>query len=209
MGVTFSGANSLCCCGFPWRSSFHDPDEESLLRNQQEGYGSMKNNANGSYDMVQEQMREHERRLQARDQELRGIVASTNDKLIDISMISNSGIVIQKSDLYTEDVDEEESDENSDSNTTDSPIQQQVMELNTTGGPSNNSNNNNDNNNNSNNSKVEISPESDTLTHFTVLAEEEVTPEMKQTLKEMHQNIMDQLTKQITTEAPQDLIFGF
>lgn len=199
MGVTFSSSNNLCCCGFAWGSSSNDPDEEALLRSQQYGYNATNNGANGSYDAVQEQMREHERRLQARDRELRGIVTSTNDKLIDISMISNSGIVVQKSDLYTEDMDEDEDEENGDFNATNSVMQQQGMGSDAVDDPSSHSHNH----------RSEASAESDTATHFTISTEDEVTPEMKQTLKEIHESIMCQLTKQISIEAPQDLIVSF
>nr|6JWP_C Chain C, Protein MEH1 [Saccharomyces cerevisiae S288C]6JWP_H Chain H, Protein MEH1 [Saccharomyces cerevisiae S288C] len=57
--------------------------------------------ANDEYDAEQMRLKEHEheQKLLAREQELRDIVANTNDKLIDISMINNSGIVIQGTDL--------------------------------------------------------------------------------------------------------------
>ena len=48
---------------------------------------------------MQRQMKEHEERMLARDESLKEIVSNTNDKLIDISMINNSGIVIPGSDL--------------------------------------------------------------------------------------------------------------
>lgn len=212
MGVIFSSPNNLCCCGFAWGSSSSDPDEEALLRNQSYGYGTTNNGANGPYDAVQEQIREHERRLQARDQELRGIVTSTNDKLIDISMISNSGIVVQKSDLYTEDMDEGDNDDdnsdddNEDNNGGDEPNTTNPIVQEHQGGGSDivdNSSNNNCN------SKLEASTESDTMPNFTILTEEEVTLEMKQTLTEIHESIMDQIIKQIAIEAPQDLIVAF
>lgn len=69
---------------------------ESLLGSQQNG-GS--NGVNDSFDAAQEQAREHERKVKLRDQELKNIVLNTNDKLIDISMISNSGIVVQSCDV--------------------------------------------------------------------------------------------------------------
>ncbi|KAK5959682.1 Meh1p PWA37_003045 [Arxiozyma heterogenica] len=221
MGVMFSSPNNLCCCGFAWGSSSSDPDEEALLRNQPYGYGTTSNGANGPYDAVQEQLKEHERRLQARDQELRGIVASTNDKLIDISMISNSGIVVQKSDLYTEDMDEEENDDDNSDDDNEEDDNDNDNDSNNGGDDPNTTNlivqehqgvgsDTADNSSNNNcNSKLEVSTESDTVPNFTILTEEEVTPEMKQTLTEIHEIIMDRIIKQIAIEAPQDLIVAF
>ena len=82
----------ISCC----RNGFSD-EEESLLHSRQAGYGA--NQDNESQNSLQQQLREEERRLQARERELREVVNSTNDKLIDISMISNSGVVIQSNDL--------------------------------------------------------------------------------------------------------------
>ncbi|QLQ78195.1 hypothetical protein HG537_0A04420 [Torulaspora globosa] len=69
-------------------------ENEALLASQQNGYG-----AHEDYNALQQQMKEHEERLRARENTLKEIVTNTNDKLIDISMISNSGIVIQGTDL--------------------------------------------------------------------------------------------------------------
>ncbi|CAL9729311.1 protein Meh1p [Monosporozyma unispora] len=182
MGAAFS------CC--PFGGSSNGSDEEALLRNQQDGYGSTINGENNQYDAVQEQIREHERRLQARDQELRGIVANTNDKLIDISMISNSGIVVQKNDLYTEDLDE-------DTTATGSvPTQEERTEADVADGKNGASG-------------LEPTPQSENSTHFTVLNEEKVTPAMKQQLSQLHDGIMNQLNQQLTLEAPQDLTLTF
>lgn len=179
MGVAFS------CC--PLGSSSNGSDEEALLRGQQDGYGSTHNGENSEYDAVQEQMREHERRLQARDQELRGIVANTNDKLIDISMISNSGIVVQKNDLYTEDLDEDIAS-----------LSNEEIETEGTSGQG-----------------LEGNPtaselkQNDISTHFNVLTGEEITPALKQQLRKLHDEIMSQLNQQMTIEAPQDLTLTF
>lgn len=179
MGVAFS------CC--PLGSSSNGSDEEALLRGQQDGYGSTHNGENSEYDAVQEQMREHERRLQARDQELRGIVANTNDKLIDISMISNSGIVVQKNDLYTEDLDED---------MVDIPNEEVEIEGVVAQGPD---------------GKTTASElkQNDISTHFTVLTGEEITPAMNQQLRKLHDGIMSQLNQQMAIEAPQDLTLTF
>lgn len=71
-------------------------ENEALLASQQNGYGGHGNEDNNA---LQLQMKEHEERLRARENTLKEIVTNTNDKLIDISMISNSGIVIQGTDL--------------------------------------------------------------------------------------------------------------
>ncbi|QLL30629.1 hypothetical protein HG536_0A04460 [Torulaspora globosa] len=75
-------------------------ENEALLASQQNGYG-----AHEDYNALQQQMKEHEERLRARENTLKEIVTNTNDKLIDISMISNSGIVIQGTDLKNPDPD--------------------------------------------------------------------------------------------------------
>lgn len=84
---------------------------EPLLQDSQKGYGS---NANNDYDALQRKIEQEEQKLLAREQELTEIVNNTNDKLIDISMISNSGIVVQSHDLddaQSEAPDEEEEEE--------------------------------------------------------------------------------------------------
>ncbi|CCD27388.1 Meh1p NDAI_0K01970 [Naumovozyma dairenensis CBS 421] len=89
MGVIFS------CCNV---HSGDDEEQESLLRSQHE------NNNNGdpnsdSYDaLLQRQLELQEQKRLTREKQLRDIVTDTNDKLIDISMVSNSGIVIQSDD---------------------------------------------------------------------------------------------------------------
>lgn len=85
MGIIFS------CC----RNG--DVDEnEALLAAQQNGYGTENER---DLNEVQRQLREQEERALAREAQLRDIVTNTNDKLIDISMISNSGIVVPGSDI--------------------------------------------------------------------------------------------------------------
>lgn len=81
----------LSCC------REHDDENEALLASQQNGYGADQNGQD--YNALQRQMKEHEEQVRVRENLLKDIVASTNDKLIDISMISNSGIVVQGSDL--------------------------------------------------------------------------------------------------------------
>lgn len=70
-----------------------DADENEALLAGQNGHGA---DNNEGYSTAQ--MREDEERLRARENMLKEIVANTNDKLIDISMISNSGIVIEGTD---------------------------------------------------------------------------------------------------------------
>ncbi|CDF89982.1 ZYBA0S05-06172g1_1 [Zygosaccharomyces bailii CLIB 213] len=81
----------LSCC------NIGDVDEnEALLGGQQNGYGV--DNEQDDSEMKR-QMKEQEERALAREAHLKEIVSNTNDKLIDISMISNSGIVVQGSDI--------------------------------------------------------------------------------------------------------------
>ncbi|SCU94816.1 LADA_0G11518g1_1 [Lachancea dasiensis] len=71
-------------------------ETDSLVQNAQKGYGSY---GNEDYDAIKRKLEEEEQKILAREQELTEIVNNTNDKLIDISMMSNSGIVIQSHDL--------------------------------------------------------------------------------------------------------------
>ncbi|CUS20599.1 LAQU0S01e10286g1_1 [Lachancea quebecensis] len=71
-------------------------EDEPLMQDAQRGYGA---NANNDYDALQRKLEQEEQKLLVREQELTEIVNSTNDKLIDISMMSNSGIVVQSHDL--------------------------------------------------------------------------------------------------------------
>ncbi|SCU97718.1 LAMI_0F11100g1_1 [Lachancea mirantina] len=82
----------LSCCF----NRGNNAENESLLQNGQNGYGS---GALNDYDAAQRQLEEEEQKMIAREQELTQIVNNTNDKLIDISMMSNSGIVVQRHDL--------------------------------------------------------------------------------------------------------------
>ncbi|SCU92160.1 LAFA_0F08416g1_1 [Lachancea sp. 'fantastica'] len=84
------GAVLSCCFGSG------SSDGEPLLQDAQKGYGSF---GQDDSDIMQRKLEEEEQKLLAREQELAEIVNSTNDKLIDISMMSNSGIVVQSHDL--------------------------------------------------------------------------------------------------------------
>ncbi|CDO94513.1 unnamed protein product [Kluyveromyces dobzhanskii CBS 2104] len=79
--------NALSCC---FRQ---DSDENDPLLQEQDRYGSQ---AQLDYNEMEQQQKE---RVLERERELTEIVNSTNDKLIDIGMISNSGIVASSHDL--------------------------------------------------------------------------------------------------------------
>lgn len=83
MGTLFS------CC-----SSVHEGERDPLFDSQL-GYDSLRI-ANENKLALEQELQQ---RLLQRQQELTDIAKNTNDKLIDISMISNSGIVIQSHDL--------------------------------------------------------------------------------------------------------------
>ncbi|AAS52394.2 AEL290Cp [Eremothecium gossypii ATCC 10895] len=89
MGIVFS------CC-----SEAQDGEHDPLLDNQV-AYGSQ-----GNLDEDRQALElELQQKLLEREQELTVIVNNTNDKLIDISMMSNSGIVIQSHDMDEQDAD--------------------------------------------------------------------------------------------------------
>lgn len=97
----------LCSC-------FKEEDtnaEDSLLRSVQQGYGT--NTGNESLDGVEDNIAYLEQKEQERIQELNSIVNETNDKLIDVSMISNSGIVALGHDIRREHDDIKENDSRS------------------------------------------------------------------------------------------------
>lgn len=89
MGAVFSCITN--CCG-----SENSTENDPLLQNQQEGY---RTNDGGDYDVMQRQLQIEEQKLMQRERELTDIVNNTNDKLIDISMMSNSGIVMKGHDI--------------------------------------------------------------------------------------------------------------
>ncbi|CCC67049.1 hypothetical protein NCAS_0A04910 [Naumovozyma castellii] len=87
------GAILSCCKG-------HTDEEDPLLRNPQDRYGGTMNGDDPQMtDGYSEALRlKQEEKKAARDKELKQIVTDTNDKLIDISMINNSGIVLESND---------------------------------------------------------------------------------------------------------------
>ncbi|CCE64181.1 hypothetical protein TPHA_0G03410 [Tetrapisispora phaffii CBS 4417] len=88
MGIIFS------CC----REDSSDEDE-ALLREHQSGYGGVDESSEYEDRLSAKILKEQEQKLQQRNEELREIVENLNGKLIDISMVSNSDIVVQSSDL--------------------------------------------------------------------------------------------------------------
>lgn len=85
----------LSCC------KEREPEEEPLIASNQRGYGGEGAGNFEEYSDLQRLKQEEENKLMAREQQLRDIVSDTNDKLIDISMISNSGIVTHGRDVST------------------------------------------------------------------------------------------------------------
>lgn len=146
-----------------------DADEnEALLAREQNGYGG---DNSEDYNAAQRQMREQEEQMRARENLLKEIVANTNDKLIDISMISNSGIVIQGTDL-----------KNPESQFVRHPSTGSVSE-------------NGDGINN------EEGPKSDTKKRFVALdTETALSEDMKRQLKLLHETIFTTLDEQLRVE---------
>ncbi|AMD21816.1 HFL040Wp [Eremothecium sinecaudum] len=79
-------------------SDEYEGEQDPLLENQL-GYNSIRSTIEDRHALEQELQQQ----LLQREQELTEIVNNTNDKLIDISMISNSGIVVQSQDLEEQD----------------------------------------------------------------------------------------------------------
>lgn len=178
--------NILSCCPH----SNHD-DEESLLRGRQNGMP----NTTESYDAIQQQMLQQQRKIQQRENELREIVSNTNDKLIDISMISNSGIVIQSGDFYSEDNENEDAttmnvDHNSDNEAGDENNEDGADRT-------------EDVNNYMKKSKLIDEPT------LTVLTDKEITIDLQQQIRQLHKNILQDIKEQITITTPQKLTMEF
>lgn len=186
------GNLSSCC-----RHGTHD-DEESLLRGRPNGIL----NTNETYDAIQQQMLEQQKKIQQRESELRDIVFSTNDKLIDISMISNSGIVIQSGDFYSEDNDDE--DENTMNIEHDSDAE--------TNNEDNNELNNNNNNNTDRNEEsghFKNKNKTNIESTLTIVNDKKIPPELQQQIRQLHKNILQDINEQITIKAPQKLTMEF
>lgn len=182
MGAVFS------CC------KHHAGEEnEALLREQQAGYGSQ-GNANDGYDAEQMRLKEHEQKLLAREQELRDIVANTNDKLIDISMINNSGIVIQGTDLQ-EALDKRQQEEGGDSR----EYERSAAGDNVSGSsvPSSRS---------AEGATRQTPPKANT---FTVLASADLAKISKEQLKKLHSSIVKEILSQSQVNKPGPLTVPF
>lgn len=146
-------------------------ESEGLLANQQNGYGA---DTGEDSSALQRQMKEHEEQMFAREQLLKEIVANTNDKLIDISMISNSGIVVQGSDLKP--VSQEIEDQ----------LEHPVASENET-----------------NDTGTKNTSEANPNDKFVVLdADTALSEETKKQLKLLHKRIFDDLEKQLHVDAP-------
>lgn len=85
---------NICSC-LLGAGNGNSAEDEALLAAQQNNYGSQREHYNNIDEetLLQNKRREEEERLNRRIENLRQIVENTNDKLIDISMINNSGIV--------------------------------------------------------------------------------------------------------------------
>lgn len=146
-------------------------ENEGLLANQQNGYGA---DTGEDVSALQRQMKEHEEQMFAREQLLKEIVANTNDKLIDISMISNSGIVVQGSDLK--------------------PVSQEIEHEREH--PLTAESENND-------SGAKNTLEDNLGDQFVVLdTDTALSEETKKQLKSLHKRIFDNLENQLHVEAP-------
>lgn len=165
----------------------------ALLREQQAGYGSQ-GNANSEYDAEQMRLKEHEQKLLAREQELREIVANTNDKLIDISMINNSGIVIQGTDLQ-EALDKKQQEEGEVS-----------PEDGRSAGDDNTSGRSVPSSRSAERSATHAAPRTNT---FTVLTSPDSTRITKEQLKKLHSNILDEILSQSKVDKPGPLTVPF
>ncbi|EJS42921.1 meh1p [Saccharomyces arboricola H-6] len=184
MGIVFS------CC-----KHHASEEDEALLREQQAGYGTQ-GNANDEYDAEQVRLKEHEQKLLAREQELREIVANTNDKLIDISMINNSGIVIQGTDLQ-EALDKREREEGAGAGAReDEGI---TGEDNTSGRSASSSRSEEA-------ATRRTVPKTNT---FTALTTPDSTKISKEQLKRLHSRILDEISSQSQVDKPGPLTVPF
>lgn len=178
----------LSCC-----RNHSGEENEALLREQQAGYGSQ-GNANDEYDAEQMRLKEHEQKLLAREQELRDIVANTNDKLIDISMINNSGIVIQGTDLQ-EALDKRQQEEGGDS-----------REDERSAGDDNLSGHSVPSSGSAQATTHQTAPRTNT---FTLLTSPDSAKISKEQLKKLHSNILNEISSQSQVNKPGPLTVPF
>ncbi|SMN17740.1 similar to Saccharomyces cerevisiae YKR007W MEH1 Component of the EGO complex [Maudiozyma saulgeensis] len=220
----------LSCC-----NKGSSEEEDSLLRAQQAGYGSNINDGDtDSYTAEQQRLQDEERIAQTRENQLREIVNSTNDKMIDISMITNSGIVIQSNDLvdHVRKFTDERSETGDSNDNYLAPVSSNLAAIMSNSASlhnNNNHNNNNNINNNYNNHTTQSSTHSrllddqilDDILHtggatlsakavFTPLDTKiQMTKENKNNLKDTHQQIKKSLEEQLKVEPLGSLLMTF
>ncbi|CAB4256400.1 similar to Saccharomyces cerevisiae YKR007W MEH1 Component of the EGO complex [Maudiozyma barnettii] len=212
----------LSCC-----NKGSSEEEDSLLRAQQAGYGSNINDGDAdSYTAEQQRLQDEERVAQARENQLRDIVNATNDKMIDISMITNSGIVIQSNDQ----IDEVRKFADKNSETGDgndnylAPVSSNLAAImSNSGSLHNNNNNNNYTSQNSTHSRPLDDQILDDISHtggtttsastkavfVTLDTNGQMTKEDKDNLKAMHQQIKKSLEDQLKVEPLGSLVMTF
>ncbi|CCK68343.1 Meh1p KNAG_0A06890 [Huiozyma naganishii CBS 8797] len=190
----------LSCC---FKNRTGSPDEEALLRGGQNGYGAAGSTGpQDGYDSVQDQLREQELQMRQRDNELKDIVAQTNDKLIDISMVSNSGIVVQSGDLdQAEGSDSlrggQNSNQNSIQDTTDRSGLEEPQDASSAAG------NGPFANPSSAGDKDSQDPK------FTALDPSTITKETRGHLEQLYDTMMAELEQQLQVQVPGELTMAF
>lgn len=205
----------LSCCN---RGS--SEEEEALLRARQAGYGSESaENEEDPHMAEQLRLQEEERIAQARENQLREIVNNTNDKMIDISMLTNSGIVIQGTDLIDNSTHfpEDRSDTEDGTDNYLAPVSSNLVAI-----MSNNASikNNNNTTQNSTHSKLIDDQIQDSISHSEHLpvskanfvqldTNTQLSEQEKKQLKEMHHKIAKGLEEQLTVKPKGDLVITF
>lgn len=205
----------LSCC-----NKGNSEEEEALLRAHQAGYGSNPaENEEDSYMAEQQRLQEEEMVAQARENQLREIVNNTNDKMIDISMLTNSGIVIQGTDLMDSSTHfpDDRSDTEDGTDNYLAPVSSNLAAI-----MSNNASlkNNNRTTQNSTHSRLLDDQIQDTISHsgnlpvskanFVQLdTNTQLSEQEKNELKDVHQKIAKGLEEQLTVKPKGDLVITF
>ena len=205
----------LSCC-----NKGNSEEEEALLRAQQTGYGSNSaDNMEDSYMAEQQRLQEEERVGQARENQFREIVNNTNDKMIDISMLTNSGIVLHGTDLMDNSVhfsdDRSETEDGTDNYL--APVSSNLAAI-----MSNNASikNNNNTTQNSTHSRLLDDQIQDSISHTENLhvckadfvqldTNTQLSEQEKNELKDMHRKIAKGLEEQLTVKPKGDLVITF
>lgn len=184
-------------------------EEESLLRGQQAGYNTGVDDIGDDYHALQQQKLEQERKAQARENELRDIVNNTNDKLIDISMISNSGIVVQSNDI-TDHTGVDSHDALEVDDTDDSHINTGTSNLAAIMSSGASISNNNNNMADDHISAIHNNHNTAVTVNFVPMdSKTQMSTETKNSLKQMHAHIEQSLQQQLTIESPGNLTMAF